>query len=1634
MKFIIKNHADSGVRASISGIVIKILFLSCFMCVLGTTVLAQAQQESEAEIRYHEEELPNISIIPEIIPGENSLNKTAAEPEPAASPTAFESPLSAVAADGGWALKNRLPGVDGVIRSSMATDNYLYVTGNFETAGGDTARSVSRFNFDLSRWESLELECTADCNITTLKLTDEHLYVAGEILIEQPQEGDEQIPPQRYSIARYNLENNSWEFLGTSSSGSDRFDAIEIYENYVYLGGRFSSIDEISAQNIARYDLTQQSWSALGSGITANVYALNILDADPQDPLLLIGSGLAGTIGQQEITGLGTFRLEADENTVANDEAWDIAGEIMLESFQDEGFDGYIRSIKVTDSQVFIAGFFDLLNNQRVFSLASYTPETQQWRGFSDGNFDILRGITLLDGQIYALTPNLITTDEEHATLLRINPSEDFPSWEQLGEKVFDDSALTITHRQNAIYVGGAFNTAGSQRPVGGIAGYAPDQDYWFTVGTLWADDEAIISGGDIFTSLFSEGRIIAAGSFSGAGSTAANRIAAFDVELQSWSGLGEGIGDAEVLALAASNELLFAGGSFTELGNGATANGLAFYDTAAQIWQAVEQGLTNEDGQPGVVHALLIYEDQLYIGGEFTFAGGQEAPNIARYDTNENTWHSLGNGTDGSVHSLHIVNERLFAGGTFSNADGIDNTAYLAEYKLESEAWAALEGGLIGAGEEAGVYALTALQDSRLFIGGRFSGTDAQSSGPYMAVYNLRYDAEDEADHAWLELPAVPDGPVSALYLYGEHIFVGGDFEHVAEARNANNIARYNWAEDSWFNLDEGVNAPVSTATAYADQLYLGGAFTSPASRFISWQGVSGFSDGDGSAARPFIVDSPESLARVGYFFDAHFEQSEDIIYPDQSNRGHSSRETTAFLLASAELPFRGVYEGNDRLIANWTHTSGEGAGKGLFAATEEAEIRRVHAHNLHLVSTAENVGGLIGHAHNTAISASSVTGHIRGSINTGGLVGRLSGSSVVQQTYYSQNIGSSYQNSIDGEILGQQSVGGLVGLAEDEAEIRQSFALGQLRILGDANTEDTGSGGLAGTTDGTITIADSYASVILEAAENGNVGGFVGFNRSPQVTVDRAYWNSSISALGDDLFAEGLTTSQMRRAESFEGYDFETIWELREGYSFPFLRSENSLGAVGPESRGTLVAAGPEISGGEGWRYYGLSFNRSKSLFEFTRGLTTQGFSGATLEGGISNVWLYEISNNDWRSITNIRSIPLETRSFAMFMFIPPLESELEAYPIVPMYRNPARERVEPIVGFELNTMTAPVPGGTWTLMANNNLWPIRFSAFELEGLQEVVYVYDPSIPGYISWNGEAGDLEGGIIQPFQGFFMETIAEEASFGLPASALVLDDDSGLKQQQERNASENLPRLRLQLTTSEGYESSAWISFSPQKRNKNARKLKPLDKRPFAELALENEQGQAFDIINIALNDSLPEQIRLPLSVHQYDENRQSVSTGFVLSWSELESFPDDWRIRLYDRHLDIYYDLKALSQMSFDPATAANLELLIEPQPVYGGEPTQNAELPDRFALEQNYPNPFNPTTTISFSLPEATGARLEVYNILGQRVASLVNQAMPAGYHNISFDARALSSGMYIYRLEAGQKVLTRKMMLLK
>ena len=106
-----------------------------------------------------------------------------------------------------------------------------------------------------------------------------------------------------------------------------------------------------------------------------------------------------------------------------------------------------------------------------------------------------------------------------------------------------------------------------------------------------------------------------------------------------------------------------------------------------------------------------------------------------------------------------------------------------------------------------------------------------------------------------------------------------------------------------------------------------------------------------------------------------------------------------------------------------------------------------------------------------------------------------------------------------------------------------------------------------------------------------------------------------------------------------------------------------------------------------------------------------------------------------------------------------------------------------------------------------------------------------------------------------------------------------------------------------------------------------------------------------------------------------------------------------------------------------------SNVTLEVRRPPRGGLVAKAGAGVPEEFVMEQNFPNPFNPETNIEFGLPENSQVRLSVYNMLGQVVGDLVDEALDAGYYSIFWDANDVSAGVYFYRIETDKYTETRR-----
>ena len=284
---------------------------------------------------------------------------------------------------------------------------------------------------------------------------------------------------------------------------------------------------------------------------------------------------------------------------------------------------------------------------------------------------------------------------------------------------------------------------------------------------------------------------------------------------------------------------------------------------------------------------------------------------------------------------------------------------------------------------------------------------------------------------------------------------------------------------------------------------------------------------------------------------------------------------------------------------------------------------------------------------------------------------------------------------------------------------------------------------------------------------------------------------------------------------------------------------------------------------------------------------------------------------------------------------------------------------------------------------------------------------------------------------------------------GEPSEDILIDisESSILNHSEEtEEALSEFPRLIL--TVSDGvFTDEIELNFSLPDVETSGQNIKDISAYPAFNLPsiqpLNISIQQGIEYYSLLDFPEKPEQnFLLPLVISSADKTVK-------LEVSEWKNIPLGWEIMLYDATEGKEFNLRKGFTLTAEtsPKKDLNEEETIEAENV-NNEPRyflkvysspqekldEENTIPKELELFQNYPNPFNPFTTISFYLPEPGEVKLSVFNIVGQPVAVLVEGSLSAGQQQFEWDATDRPSGMYIYQLETGNKVLTRKMTLVK
>ena len=199
-------------------------------------------------------------------------------------------------------------------------------------------------------------------------------------------------------------------------------------------------------------------------------------------------------------------------------------------------------------------------------------------------------------------------------------------------------------------------------------------------------------------------------------------------------------------------------------------------------------------------------------------------------------------------------------------------------------------------------------------------------------------------------------------------------------------------------------------------------------------------------------------------------------------------------------------------------------------------------------------------------------------------------------------------------------------------------------------------------------------------------------------------------------------------------------------------------------------------------------------------------------------------------------------------------------------------------------------------------------------------------------------------------------------------------------------------------------------------------------------------------VVNIILPDDMAREkpaheVTLYFGNNLVSYNANGAVAGFQLQVAgEYEitnsALPEGWEMHYNDGTIVLFsMDGSSLeSNTLFEYTGNMTIESVIVSDIEGNSIPASSVIVPSKYALESAYPNPFNPVTTLNFSLPESQEVMLQVYNLQGRVIETLVNSNIEAGYHSVQWNADNYSSGMYFVKMVAGEYIDTQKLMLVK
>ncbi|MEX2600581.1 MAG: cellulose binding domain-containing protein, partial [Balneolaceae bacterium] len=449
------------------------------------------------------------------------------------------------------------------------------------------------------------------------------------------------------------------------------------------------------------------------------------------------------------------------------------------------------------------------------------------------------------------------------------------------------------------------------------------------------------------------------------------------------------------------------------------------------------------------------------------------------------------------------------------------------------------------------------------------------------------------------------------------------------------------------------------------------------------------------------------------------------------------------------------------------------------------------------------------------------------------------------------------------------------------------------------------------------------------------------------------------------------------------------------------------------------------------------------------------TQGFTGASLAGDLQpNVLWYDeaYTGTDlqrWRAPSNISNSVTAGRGYHVYLF-GDVSGDSNYNDALPYTLEVKGQEFEGTGGeVDLNVTYTEEGDEGWNLVGNPFGAAIDWEhgSITKSNLDATIYIWNPDNNQYDTWNGVTGDITDGMIAPFQGFWVKANGENPDLVISREAKTIGGEYVGKFHPQES-----PMISIKAYHSEFLHSTAHLSFTEDGLMKMDQRdayklLPPPGVSNYLEIFSRVEEGDRLAINNLPRRFGQP--IEIPIEINAFKDGF-SVQDEIMLEITGFKNIPNGWNIELIHQQTGMQVPITgqqtipiSMSQMggkgvarqndsgykvtTKEKSSHARFLLRIEPGDDADG-------LPGDFELRQNYPNPFAGSTALRFTLPVESFVQLEIYDISGRRVATIVDEVRPAGSYQEIWRAHGAASGLYLARLVTSDGVSSRKLTLVK